>query len=172
MFIRMATSLTNINLIRKCYMHMKTPFIVVLVLTLCGCEALVDTVVTQPEENELVGVWNVETIDGQTLEMAMPEAQELADYFNIWTFSPDGRYEWIWGWTPGPNTDGVFFSPPVYFSIDGTYTVQGSRFTLKVTNSTFFGDIPESDAGTWVRDGSILTLTFDAGTVIVLKEKL
>ena len=175
MFTRIATSLINIDLIRKCYMHMKTLFIVVLMLTLCGCEAFVDTVVTQPEENELVGVWTVESIDGQTLQMAIPEAQDLVDYFNIWTFFPDGRYEWIWGWTPGPNADGVFFSSPVYFSIDGTYTLQGSRFTLKVTESTAFFDIPDPDegmSGTWVRKGSTLTLNYDAGTVIVLKEKL
>lgn len=155
-------------------MHAKTLFIVVLTITLCGCEAVVDTVLTQPEENELAGVWTVESIDGQTLQMASPEVQDLADFFDIWTFFPDGRYEWIWGWTPAPNTAGVFVSPPVYFSIDGTYTVQGSRFTLKITKSTAFFDIPDSDeevSGTWVRTGSTLTLTYDAGTVIVLKER-
>ena len=159
-------------------MHAKTLFIVVLTITLCGCEAFVDTIVPQPEqpdENPLVGVWTIETIDGQTLEIAIPEAQELADFFNIWTFYRDGRYERIWGWTPGPNADGVVVAPPVYFSIDGTYTVEGSRFTVTVESSTFFGDVPNPDegqSGTWIRDELTLTLTFDDGTVIVLKEKV
>ncbi len=156
-------------------MHMRTLFIVILAITLCGCEALVDTVVTQPEENQLVGVWTIETIDGQTLEMAIPGAQELADFFDIWTFYRDGRYERIWGWTPAANADGVFVSPPLYFSIDGNYTVEGSRFTMTVENSMFFGDAPnpgDEMSGTWVREESTLTLTFDDGTVIVLKERV
>ena len=156
-------------------MHMRTLFIVILAITLCGCEAVVDTIVTQPEENPLVGVWTIETIDGQTLEMAIPGAQELADFFDIWTFYRDGRYERIWGWTPAANADGVFVSPPLYFSIDGTYTVEGSRFTMTVENSMFFGDAPnpgDEMSGTWVREESTLTLTYDDGTVIVLKERV
>ena len=154
---------------------MRTLFIVVLAITLCGCEALVDTVVTQPEENPLVGAWTIETIDGETLEMAIPGAQELADFFDIWTFYRDGQYERIWGWTPAANADGVFVSPPLYFSIDGTYTVEDSRFTMTVENSMFFGDAPnpgDEMSGTWVREKSTLTLTFDDGTVIVLKERV
>ena len=156
-------------------MHMRTLFIVILAITLCGCDAFVDTILTQPEENPLVGVWTIETIDGQTLEMAIPGAQELADFFDIWTFYRDGRYERIWGWTPAANADGVFVSPPLYFSIDGTYSVEGSRFTMTVENSMFFGDAPnpgDEMSGTWVREESTLTLTYDAGTVIVLKERV
>ena len=155
-------------------MHMRTLFTVILAITLCGCEAVVDTVVTQPEENPLVGVWTIETIDGHTL-VAIPEEQELADFFNIWTFYRDGRYERIWGWMPAANADGVFVSPPLYFSIDGTYTVEGARFTVTVENSLFFGDAPspgDEMSGTWVREGSTLILTYDVGTVIVLKERL
>ena len=156
-------------------MHMRTLFIVILAITLCGCDAFVDTILTQPEENPLVGVWTIETIDGQTLEMAIPGAQELADFFDIWTFYRDGRYERIWGWTPAANADGVFVSPPLYFSIDGTYSVEGSRFTMTVESSMFFGDAPnpgDEMSGTWVREESTLTLTYDAGTVIVLKERV
>ena len=156
-------------------MHMRTLFIVILAITLCGCDAFVDTIVTQPEENLLVGVWTIETIDGQTLEMAIPGARDLADFFDIWTFYRDGRYERIWGWTPAANADGVFVSPPLYFSIDGTYSVEGSRFTMTVENSMFFGDAPnpgDEMSGTWVREESTLTLTFDDGTVIVLKERV
>ena len=156
-------------------MHMRTLFIVILAITLYGCDAFVDTIVTQPEENPLVGVWTIETIDGQTLEMAIPGAQELADFFDIWTFYRDGRYERIWGWMPAANADGVFVSPPLYFSIDGTYTVEGSRFTMTVENSLFFGDVPnpgDEMSGTWVREKSTLTLTFDDDTVIVLKERV
>ena len=159
-------------------MHAKTLFILLLTITLCGCDAFVDTIVPQPEqpdENPLVGVWTIETIDGQTLEMAIPQAQELADFFDIWTFYRDGRYERLWGWTPAANADGVFVSPPLYFSIDGTYSVEGSQFAVTVENSTFFGDVPnpgEEQSGTWVRDRSTLTLAFDDGTVIVLKAKV
>ena len=156
-------------------MHMRTLFIVILAITLCGCEAVVDTVITQPEENPLVGVWTIETMDGQNLEMAISQAQELADFFNIWTFYADGQYERLWGWTPAANADGVFVSPPLYFSIDGTYAVEGSRLTVTVENSTFFGDAPkpgEAMSGTWVRDGATLTLVFDDGTVIVLRAKV
>ena len=53
--------------------------------------------------------------------------------------------------------------------------MEGSWFTLTVQNSTFFGDVPNPDeeqSGTWFRDESTLTLTFDDSTVIVLKEKV
>ncbi|RKU14264.1 hypothetical protein C6502_01340 [Candidatus Poribacteria bacterium] len=162
-------------------MYAKTLFIIALAITLSGCDALVDTVLTPPDDNvdpgsfddnPLVGVWSLETIDDQTPQMAIPGFENLSDFFHVWTFYANGQFERRWGWTVGPNADGVVVSPPVYFSIEGLYTVDGDRLTMQITKSTFFGDIPGEDAGTWARDGDTLTLTFDGGTVIVLKEKV
>ena len=91
-------------------MHTKTLYIAALaIITLCGCEGIVDTVIPQPEppaDTSIVGVWDVETIDGLTLEMAIPGAENLANAFDIVTFSADGGFERIWGWALGPNDGG------------------------------------------------------------------
>ena len=78
-----------------------------------GCDALVDTVVTEPEDNDLIGVWTLDSIDGQTVEEVLPLPPEipLADYFFIWTFDADGGFELLNGFTPAPNAEGVYVSP-------------------------------------------------------------
>ena len=158
-------------------MYVKTLFIVALVITLCGCDAIEDFLSPQPgdfvlEDEGIVGAWDVETIDGQTVQMAVPGFETLTDYFHVWTFYPNGQFERSWGWTPGPNEEGVVIAPPVYFTITGLYMLDGDRLTMQVSSSTFFGDIPGTDTGTWERDDDTLALTFDGGTVIVLKAKI
>lgn len=39
-------------------------------VVLCGCDALVDTIITEPEENDFVGVWTIHPMNGQTWEEA------------------------------------------------------------------------------------------------------
>lgn len=146
-------------------------------VVLCGCDALVDIVITEPEENDLVGVWTIETIDGQTWAEAYSFEGEiaLADSFSIWTFYPDGEFELLLGWTPAPNSAGVFYLPQIYFRIGGTYAVTGSSYTMTVRESIGFFDMAEGDetmSGTWSREGDTLTLTDNEGTVIVLRERI
>ena len=97
--------------------------VVFLSVVLCGCNALVDTIITEPEENDLVGVWTLHSINGQTWEEAYSFEDEiaLADSFSIWTFYPDGEFELLLGWTPAPNSAGVFYLPQIYFRVEGTY---------------------------------------------------
>ena len=33
-------------------------------VALCGCDALIDTIITEPKENNLVGVWTLHSING------------------------------------------------------------------------------------------------------------
>ena len=146
-------------------------------VALCGCDALVDTIITEREENGFVGVWTLYSINGQTWEEAYSFEGEiaLADSFSIWTFSPDGEFEWLLGWTPAPNSAGVFALPQIYFRIEGTYALMGSSYTMTVTESIGFFDMAEGDetmGGTWSREADMLTLTDDEGTVIVLKERI
>lgn len=117
------------------------------------------------------------SINGQTWEDAYSFEGEiaLADSFSIWTFSPDGEFELLLGWTPAPNSAGVFFSPQIYFRIEGTYALTGSSYTMTVGESIGFFDMAADDetmGGTWGREGDTLTLTDDEGTVIVLRERI
>lgn len=146
-------------------------------VALCGCDALVDTIITEPEENDFVGVWTIHSINGQTWEEAYSFEDEiaLADSFSVWTFSPDDEFELLLGWTPAPNSAGVFFLPQIYFRIEGTYALTGSSYTMTVGESIGFFDMAEGDetmGGTWGREADMLTLNDDEGTVIVLKERI
>ena len=127
-------------------------------VALYGCDVLVDTLLTEPEENDLVGVWTIHTIDGQTVEETFPVQDEiaLADSFVIWTFYADGGFELLLGWTPAPNPAGTYVLPQAYFRIEGTYTVTGASYTMTVEESIGFFDMAEGDetmSGTWVRGG-------------------
>lgn len=146
-------------------------------VALCGCDALVDTIITEPEENDLVGVWTLHSINGQTWEEAYSFEGEiaLADSFSIWMFYPDGEFELLLGWTPAPNSAGVFYLPQIYFRVEGIYALTGSSYTMTVRESIGFFDMAEGDetmGGTWGREGDALTLTDDEGTVIVLRERI
>lgn len=146
-------------------MHTKTLFIIVLTITLCGCQALVDTTAKQ-QEYPFVGVWTIvslKTISGEPV-ITIPESEEVDDFFHILTFHADGQWERIWGWTPASK-------PPVYFKTTGTYTLNDTRFTMVVEQSTAPNPV-ERRTGTWVRDGDTLTLIADTGVIIVLKDRL
>ena len=143
-----------------------------LILGLGGCDQIVPVILTEPEENDFVGVWTIHSVDGQPFNAT--QGQPLADSFSVWTFSPGGQFELILGWTPAPNEQGVFDVPQFYFRIEGTYALTGSRFSLTAGQSIGFLDTGDDEdvGGTWVREGVTLTLTGDDGTVLVLKEKL
>ena len=49
--------------------------------------------------------------------------------------------------------------------------VDGERFIMVISKSTAPNPV-ERRTGTWIRDGSTLTLVADSRTVIVLKEKV
>ena len=143
-----------------------------LILGLGGCDQIVPLIPTEPAANDFVGVWTIDSVDGQPFDAT--QGPPLADSFSVWTFSPDGQFELILGWTPAPNEQGVYVAPQFYFRIEGAYTLTGSNFTLMVGQSIgFFDTADDADlGGTWVREGATLTLTGDDGTVLVLKQRL
>ena len=150
--------------------------LLLLILGLGGCDQVVPLIPPEPAANDFVGVWTIDSIDDEPFDVTYdaPPGQPLADSFNVWTFSPDGQFELIVGWTPAPNEQGVYVAPQFYFRLEGAYTLTGSNFTLMVGQSIGFFDTADDEdlAGTWVREGTTLTLTADDGTVVVLKQKL
>ena len=57
-----------------------------LILGLGGCDQIVPVILTEPEENDFVGVWTIHLVDGQPFNAT--QGQPLADSFSVWTFSP------------------------------------------------------------------------------------
>ena len=109
-----------------------------LILGLGGCDQIIPLIPTEPEANDFVGVWTIHSVDGQPFDAT--QGQPLADSFSVWTFSHDGQFELILGWTPAPNEQGVFDVPQFYFRIAGTYALTGSKFSLTAGQSIGFFD--------------------------------
>ena len=85
-----------------------------------------------------------------------------------WTFERDGT--WWASFNFGfESQNGIAISGHLWVYIEGSYTLDGERYTLVIdgnTPETFFGDSNET-AGTWSIESDTLTLFDDDGSVIV-----
>ena len=137
------------------------------------------------DDNEWVGTWAIETIDGQSFEQGFAEefgdAIELSITANEWTFDSDGTMEMELGMKLEVKEQGLDVSGEGSIKMTGTYVLSGSSFTLTPTEvegtGLFEGEVgvgpTNEDTGTWSRQGNTLTLNTasDDGGTIVLKKK-
>ncbi len=135
------------------------------------------------DDNELVGTWTLESVDGATIQQTIDQFKQLAaafgqdlqiSYTEDWTFESDGM--WRRALTlVAPNEAGEVETSS--FEATGTYSLSGSNYSITITGTT--GADPTEDIqadidfdfadiinGTWLIDGSALTLTGAGGTVL------
>ena len=147
----------------------------VLIIGIIGCGG---------DDNEWVGIWSVEAIDGESFEQLFAEGEELGiDFFivtNDWAFNNDGTMEWEFGIKFEVEEEGLTISAQGSLTMMGTYSLSGFDYTLTPTEVEGTGLFKEEvepigptdeDTGTWSRKGSTLTLNSDDGTTIVFKKK-
>ena len=150
---------------------------VVLIIGMVGCGG-------DDDDNEWVGTWEIESVDGQNVEQNFAEGfgdaeTDLSITANDWTFDSDGMMEVEFGMKFEVKEGGFELSGEGSIKIMGTYTLSGSNYTLTPTElegtglfegeTTVFGS--DEDTGTWSRSGNTLTLNSDDGSTIVLKKK-
>ena len=144
----------------------------VLIIGIIGCGG-------DDDDNDWVGTWSIETIDGQSLDQTFAEdfGEESINpsiVTNNWTFDSDETMEGEFAVKLEAKEGGTEFSVQSSVKIMGTYSLSGSNYTLTITTegeaSTFFGGADE-DTGTWSREGNTLTLNSDDGSTIVFKKQ-
>ena len=137
------------------------------------------------DDNEWVGTWAMETVDGESLEQDFAEDFGDAEIdfditANEWTFDSDGTMEAELGMKFEVSEQGFEFSGEGSMKMTGTYSLSGSNYTLTPTNvegtGLFEEDVElvgptDDDTGTWSRSGNTLTLNSDDGSTIVFKKK-
>ena len=131
------------------------------------------------DENEWVGTWAIESVDGESLEQTLAadfgeDSINLSIVTNNWTFNSDETMEAEFAVKLEAKEGGSEFSVQSSVKLMGVYSLSGSSYTLTVTTegaeTTFFGGT-DADTGTWSRSGNTLTLNSDDGTTIVFKKK-
>ena len=149
----------------------------------------------EDDDNKWVGTWTLETVDGESIQ-AQFEAIELlfesiaeafgedeADidisYTDEWTFDDDGA------WDREATIVALNFDDTIEtISIEGvgTYSLSGPNYTITLKSvqghDSDLGTVQEidfgyedTDTGTWLINGDILTLTSDNGYVLGFKKK-
>ena len=134
-------------------------------------------------DNELVGTWTLESVDGATIQQTIDQFKQLAaafgqeieiSYTEDWTFESDG----VWrraSTLVAPNDAGEVETNS--FEATGTYSLSGSNYSITITGTTGVDPTEDIQAdidfdfadiinGTWSRDGSALMLTGVGGTVL------
>lgn len=139
------------------------------------------------DDNEWGGTWALDTVDGLSLDQSFAEGfgdteaeMDFSVTANDWTFDSDGMIEVEFGMKFEIKEEGLTFSGEGSMKIMGTYTLSGSSYTLTPVEvegtGLFEGDVEPvgptgEDTGTWSREGNILTLNSDDGSIIVFKKK-
>ena len=135
------------------------------------------------DDNELVGTWTLESVDGATIQETIDQFKQLAaafgqdleiSYTEDWTFESDGMWRRE-STLVAPNDAGEVETSS--FEAIGTYSLSGSNYSITITGTT--GADPTEDIqadidfdfadiinGTWAIDGSALTLTGAGGTTL------
>ena len=139
----------------------------VLVIGITGCGG--------DDDDDWVGTWAIETIDGENYEQFLeedgPEGVNVSIVTNNWTFNSDGTIE-VELTFEVEYAEGVSeISAKISQQGTGTYSLSDSNYTLTTEEgSSVFGGTDE-DTGTWSRSGNTLTLNSDDGTTIGFKRK-
>ena len=152
----------------------------VLIIGIVGCGG------DEDDENEWVGTWSLDTINGESIQAQLEAFEQLAaafgeeidiSYSDEWTFDADGTWHRE-ATLKSPNEEGDTETTSIEGS--GTYSLSGSNFTITVTEVTgdfetetvdIEVDFEDIASGTWSRKGNTLTLTADDGTTLGFKKK-
>ena len=142
----------------------------VLTIGIAGCGG-------DDDDDEWVGTWAIETVDGQSFEQALGESfgeeeVNISIVTNSWTFNDDGTIEAELAVKLESKGGGSEISIESSVKPTGTYSLSGFNYTLTTTTGSEglgFGEL--DDTGTWSRSGNTLTLNSDDGTTIVFKKQ-
>ena len=140
------------------------------------------------DDNDLVGTWTLESVDGATIQETIDQFKQLAaafgqvleiSYTEDWTFESDGMWRRA-STLVAPNDAGEVETNS--FEATGTYSLSGSNYSITITGTTgedvtegvqadIDFDFADVLSGSWSISGSTLTLTGDGGTVLGFKRK-
>ena len=158
-------------------------FCTILIIGINGCG--------EDDDNEWLGTWTLETVDGENIQVqfeaikllleAFGETETGFSYTDIWTFDDDGT--WDREMTMEVETAGD--REITSFKIMGTYSLSDSNYTITVNELTVTAEgssdflegsdvgseLADTETGTWSIQGNTLTLTGDSGQVLGLKKK-
>ena len=141
------------------------------------------------DDDNWVGTWSLETVDGQSYEQLFAEDFGEEDInaslvTNNWTFNSDGTMELEVAMKFTGEVDGVDASVNISSEATGTYSLSDANYTLTITSGTTIITTPEgtetesftaedadTDTGTWSREGSTLSIFSDDGDILVFKKK-
>lgn len=134
------------------------------------------------DENDWVGTWAMETVDGQGVEQSFEEifGEEIniSIITNDWMFNDDGTVEAEFAMKFEVTEQGLEISGEGSMKMMGTYSLSGSSYTLTPTEvegtGLFEGEVvgpTDENTGTWSRSGNTLTLNSDDGSTTVFKKK-
>ena len=83
------------------------------------------------DDNDWVGTWEIETVDGESFEQAFAEeGVNVSIVTNNWTFNDDGTMETEFAMKFEVKEEGFEFSGEGSIKVMGTYTLSGSNYTL------------------------------------------
>ena len=109
---------------------------------------------SEDDDNDWVGTWAIETIDGENYEQFIeedgPEGTNVSIVTNNWTFNSEGMMEMEAEFELEYAEGGSEISAKVSLQGAGTYSLSDSNYTLTVTTeegSSLFGGTDE-DTGT------------------------
>ncbi|MDE0184770.1 MAG: hypothetical protein OXP71_04865 [Candidatus Poribacteria bacterium] len=150
-------------------------FCIVLIVVTIGCGG------GEEDDNEWVGTWEWESVDGESVEQAFgEEGVDVSIVTNNWTFDSNGTMEVEIAMKFEAKEEGLELSGQGSVKMTGTYTLSGSNYTLtpiEVEGTGIFKEEVEpvgatdEDAGTWSRSVNTLTLISEDGFTIVFKKK-
>ena len=131
------------------------------------------------DENDWVGTWAMESVDGQSVEQSMQEdfgdEADVSIVTNSWRFNSDGTMEAEVRVKIEGGEGGTEITATSARTAMGTYSLSGSSYTLTLEITiNFLGEAAtetDVDTGTWSRKGNTLTLISDEGETIVFKKK-
>ena len=131
------------------------------------------------DENDWVGTWAMQSVDGQSVEQSMQEdfgdEADVSIVTNSWRFNSDGTMEAEVRVKIEGGQGGTEITATISQNTTGTYSLSGSSYTLTLEITiNLFGEAEtetEVDTGTWSRKGNTLTLISDEGETIVFKKK-
>ena len=161
------------QIISRSFLSLASLF-VVLIIGNIGCGG-------DEDENEWVGTWALESVDGVSFEERFAEVGVSATIItNNWTFNSDGTMEAEIAIKFEAKEEGLELSGQGSTKMTGTYSLSGSNYTLtpiEVEGTGIFKEDVEpigatdEDTGTWSRKGNTLTLNSDDGTGIFFNKE-
>ncbi len=165
------------HVIPRWYLWLVSLYVVLIIVSI-GCGG-------DEDDNEWVGTWAWETIDGQSFDRSFveefgEEGVDVSIVTNNWIFDKDGTVEAEIALKFEVEEEGLKLSGQGSMNMIGTYSLSGSNYTLTPIAVEGTGILKEEvepvgptdeDTGTWTKKGNTLTLSSDDGTTIVFKKK-